>query len=293
MFNLIYAEAQKVVGNKMLTAFTLWIYPVGAAAFIIVITLLAKVAPLPGEGFIPVQRWVDSVPSTWLIITAFPGSIFMRLLVIAFFTGFISGEYDWRTWKNIIPRRRRAELLIARMFTLSGMLILSLVATSIIWGLGMGFFAFVTGQEYGPPISGAVISDFLQVYLFEATIGFATALLLAGISGLTALLTRSVVGGLLLAFGLSIVEAISGFSLKWFAYIFNRPGIAGLYAFTPTYSIENLRSWYHFNHPLELANIPGFASEPGFYVSFTMLGLWICFLMLLTVLIFQRQDLVG
>ncbi len=292
MINLIRAEFQKIIENRMLTSFTLWVWPVGNLAFFLAIILSSMVTPRETPIF-PVSPWDKTMLSAWLTLTNFPFNVTMRLFVVAFMAIFIAGEYEWQTWKNIVPHRRRALIMAAKFFVLSGMMVLSIAITSLIMGVGMGVYASVSGQECGPVITGQVLGDFLLVYLFEAVVACGTVLLMAGFCALASLLTRTIVGGLLLGLGLSIIESVSGFLLSFVAFVFDKPWISNLFAYMPTYNIDNIRSWYHFGSAWHPAYIPGFGSEPTLVASIILLALWIIGLMALSIIVFQHQDLAA
>lgn len=291
MLNLFRAEWQKVAGNRLLTSFTVWVFPVGIAVFVAVMTVLALVTEAPPIGV--GNDWTIGMIGTWGALTRFPGNIFVRMFVTAFMAAFFAGEYEWGTWKNIVPRARRWQLMIIKFWIFALMVILSLFLTSIIVGAGWWLPFSISGFDYGPAVTQDVLVNFLPEYLLEAGLAFATALLLAGLAALAVLLTRSVVGGLLLGFGMSIIEAVSGFILLWMATLFKTPEIANGYIYTPTYSIENIRSWVQDGVALRPNFLPLFDAQLSLISSILILGAWIFGLMLLVAFIFQRQDLTN
>ena len=291
MFNLLRAEWQKVTGNRLLTSFTVWVFPVGIAAFVAVMTVLVLVTERPPVGV--GNEWTTGMIGTWGALTRFPGSIFIRMFVTAFMAAFFAGEYEWGTWKNIVPRNRRWKLMFVKFWIFALMVILSLFLTSIIVGAGRWLPFAVGGFDYGPAVTRDVMLEFLPEYGVEAALAFATALLLAGLAALAVLLTRSVVGGLLLGFGLSIIEAVSGFILLWIATLFDAPQISNGYAYTPTYSIENIRAWALNGAAVQPPYLPLFDAQLSLISSILILAAWIFGLMLLAALIFQRQDLTN
>ena len=291
MLNLLRAEWQKVTGNRMLTSFTVWAFPVGITAFVLVITVVVLVTDYPPVGV--GNEWTTGMIGTWSALTLFPGNIFMRMFVAAFMAAFFAGEYEWGTWKNIVPRTRRWQLMATKFWVFSVIVVFSLFITSLVVGIGFWLPFAVGGFDYGPSLTQQVVLDFLPKYLLEALFAFGIALLLAGLAALAVLLTRSVVGGLLLGFCLSIIEAVSGFLLLWISILFNRPEIANLYAYTPTYSIENIRSWVLAGAAIHPAYLPSFNLTLTQNASLLILIGWVVGLMLLAIFFFQRQDLTS
>lgn len=292
MLNLLRAEVQKVIGNGMLTSFTLWVWPVGAFAFVAVMVLFSVATP-PDNVIFAVTPWDQSMPAMWSNLTGFPGSVLARLFPISFLAVFFAAEYDWGTWKNIVPRRRRPLLMFSKVLVLSTLVVLSFAAASLVWGVGMGVFAAVSGQTYGPALTAEVLNDFVPLYLFEAALAFGTTLVLAGFCALAALLTRTIVGGLVLGLAMSTIESVSGLILAWVAAIFGDPALVDWFALTPSYSVDNLRSWYHANTALTPEFVPGFTNQLTVGGSVFVFAMWILGLLALSILIFQRQDITS
>ena len=79
----------------------------------------------------------------------------------------------------------------------------------------------------------------------------------------------------------------------WIAILFNRPEIANLYGYTPTYSIENIRSWVLTGAAVHPTYLPSFDLTLTRNASLLILISWIVGLMLLVIFFFQRQDLTS
>ncbi len=109
-------------------------------------------------------------------------------------------------------------------------------------------------------------------------------------AALAAVVTRSILGGLLAGFGLSVLEPMSFMVLLLLQRVFDWAEVINLYRFAPTYNLDNARAW--------LANGEGFlqpgmtlAEPPALGVSLLLLVAWIGLLLGGAVLAFQRQDI--
>jgi hypothetical protein len=289
LFDLFRAEWQKMTGNRMLASFTLWIYPVGATAFIVVVGILinfmARSNPfLYGE-------WPRAFLSPWGMLLTFPANVMVRLPIIAFIAVMFAGEYEWGTWKNIVPRTRRSRLVVTKFLVIGVMVVMTLAITSILWGGGRAIVSAVYGYEFGPEVTGEAVRELIGQFVLEAVLAFAITLVLAAVTALSVLLTRSIVGGLMLGFGLSILEGISGLLFPLISRLFDKPEWINLYVGSPGYSVDNIRSWV-LNSKFYLFD-PGFTLEPSFGLSCIILLAWIAGLTGIVLLLFERQDLMS
>mgnify|MGYP001819990811 CR=1 FL=1 len=105
--NLFRAEWQKIAGNRMVALALVWIFPLAAIAGAALIVLLTMSVPDVRSVFASdrvVDLWRHLAPELW----ALPSSVLGRMLLIGFATLVFAGEYQWHTWKNIVPRSRRS-----------------------------------------------------------------------------------------------------------------------------------------------------------------------------------------
>lgn len=287
--HLVTAEWQKLTGNKMLASFSVWVYPIGALSFLVIMGLLIGLVdgPTPFVG----GTWDVAVLNTWNIVLTFPANVMARLPLIAFVAIAFAGEYEWNTWKNIVPRTRRGLLIVAKMATLALLIVGSLALTSLIWGVGRAIIAAVYDQPFGPALDGEALGDFVGRYAVEAGLTFAMILLLSAMTAITILLTRSIVGGILLGFGLSIVEGLAALLFDLIPGLFGHSEWANGYAYTPGYAVENIRAWIVQGQAA--ATSPAMTLEPSLAMSILALGVWIAALTGIAVWMFERQDLTS
>jgi len=294
MLNLLRAEWKKTTSNRMLSGFLVWIYPVGVGAFMAMMLVVSLLSENSARAMAATSsgQWTTDMAVIWLFISTFPGNIFGRLLPLAFMAVVFAGEYQWDTWKNLVPRSRRPALILSKYIVLITFVMLSLFLTSLLIAIGESLGHAAVGTTYGPEFSIATLLAFAPTYAQQALIALISLMILAGFAALSALLTRSILGGLLAGFGFSVVEPMSLMMLYLIGKILNRPEAINLYRFTPTYNLDNLRSWF-LHQAAAPAPLAGFSVEPGIGFSLALLVFWVVVLVGLSVIIFQRQDITA
>ncbi len=293
MINLMRAEWKKSLGNYQLTSFLVWVYPVGSGAFyvlMIIASLLSKTmrAGMPlGTG-----SWVVDMVSGWGLINSFPGNVFGRLFPLAYMAVVFAGEYEWGTWKNILPRNRRHKIISAKLIILSVLVMISLTMMTVLIAIGQGLLHRIVGIAYGPGMNQDAIAEFLSGYGREASLAGTTMLILATFAALAAVITRSTIGTLLLSFGFSILDILMAGILLLISNILNQPNLVNLFQYSITYNLDNIRTWLMIAEPLRQP-VPGFTAEPTLAASAMVLTGWLILLLVVTLFTFQRQDITG
>lgn len=295
MLDLYRAEWKKVFTNIKLTGFLVWIFPVGYLAFYTVMITLSLLSEtmLAGVEYFGSGSWTQDGLAAWHLMVFFPSNLFARMLPLAFMAVVFAGEYQWRTWKNIVPRNRRWKLLLAKMAALVSLVMLSLLATAIIAVFGPSTGHRIHGITYQPSVSMAVIGNFLLDTLRSGFIALLSLIILVGYAAIFAIITRSVLGGLLMGFGFSILDVTSLGLLLFLSSLFDNRGILNLYQFTPTYNLSNMHTWLLEGHAQLVisAGVPFLTSEPGFWLSFLILCIWMLLLISIPLILFQHQEI--
>lgn len=292
MLSLLQAEWKKTTSNRMLSGFLVWIYPVGVGAFMLMMLLVSLISESSAQAMVATSsgQWTSDMSAIWLFISTFPGNIFGRLLPLAFMAVVFAGEYQWGTWKNLVPRSSRPALILAKYCTLTAFIMLALFITSLLSALGQGLGHAMIGEAYGPELNAASLIEFAPTYVQYALLALISLVILAGFAALSALLTRSILGGLLAGFGFSVVEPMSLMLLYLVGKLLARPEVINLYQYTPTYNLDNLRSWFA-QQGAATAPLAGFTAQPGMGFSLVMLVIWMLGLVSLSLLIFHQQDI--
>lgn len=295
MVNLFLAEWRKVFANYKLTSFLIWIIPVGYFAFqivMIVLSLFSKTMQA-GVNYFGSGDWTNDSLSAWNMLIFFPSNLFGRMLPLAFMAVVFAGEYQWKTLKNIVPRTERWKIILSKMAALVSLVFISMLLTALIAAIGPVTGHRIHGWAYGPTLSWQVFGDFLVDTLRTAVIAFISLLNIVSYAAVAAILTRSILGGLLTSFGFAILDAMSLGFLLFLRGVFNRPELINLYQFTPTYNLSNLHSWLFLGEAQQLitAGAAPLTAEPSFWLSALVLTFWIVGLTGLSLLLFQRQEI--
>jgi hypothetical protein len=294
MINLLRAEWKKTIWNYVLTGFLVWGYPVGMLGFYAVMLIGGLFSRSWMDGMLATGSglWTEDALAAWGMILAFPFTILSRLMPLAFMAAVFAGEYASGMWKNLIPRNRRAYLIIAKMAVVTVLMSLALMATSVITVAGQGVGRAWIEWEYGPAMSGQEISTFVIRYGQTVFLGVITLIILAAVAALAAVLTRSVLGGLLVAFGFSVLDSLSMYLLMLLAKIFSFPDLVKLYRYMPGCNIDNAQSWFRSGEAIRLP-FENFSTGPDLSFSLALLVLWAAGLTALVLAVFERQDITA
>jgi ABC-type transport system involved in multi-copper enzyme maturation permease subunit len=292
MLNQLRAEWIKVNKNKTLTGFLVWIIPVGQFAFAITTILaflVSERAALP-MAMTSSHQWDLDMLGIWSGLTKFPFNVFGRLFPLAFMSVVFAGEYEWDTWKNVIPRGRRGQLILSKYIILIGLVMLSFTLAGLITATGHALDHKLLGLTYGPEFNWENFLDFLTLYSQQFLLGLLSLLILAGFAALAAILTRSILGALLAGLGFAVIEPMSLALLIFLRAVTGNQDLVNLYLITPTFHLDNAHSWFFNNQPATTA-FTTFSTEIWPWLSVIVLLYWAALLTTLAVMLFQRQDI--
>jgi hypothetical protein len=219
------------------------------------------------------------------------------MLVFAAIT--LAGEYVWGTWKNIIPRSRRWKLLLAKFIMISLVMVWSYIVFTLVIGFTDTMLKVLSGASISPGINGETLRETATTYLVQAGTSFGAAWIGVGYAAIAAMLTRSVLGSVVISFIALIAE--QGVLLICFLLV-QFLGLPEqtlyLYYFTPSYNFANINSWMLSNqsfHPLQF-NMQGASlnfmphSVEG---SFAIIALYVVVIAAVVILLFRRQDIAS
>ncbi|MBL8154424.1 MAG: ABC transporter permease [Anaerolineae bacterium] len=288
MWSLCRAEWQKLNGNLWVTSFLVWIFPIGTLTFL----SLAVIGYAFSSRF---QEIIRAAPPNWpqqtLLFWAIVNSTFGRLVLVIFAAEVFGGEYQRSMWKNLLPRRSRASIILAKFLTMTAMITLAFISASLISGIMSGVVAAVAGATYGPDFNAETLSLFLPHFAAQAFISIAAALIAACYAALGAMLARTFLGALLFGVVATLAEQAIFLVLMLLSNLLQAPGLIAIYKFTPGYNLSNLSSWdtasAAYTFPLLDQNAGGgFSAE----VSLVLTLIWLVDLVGLTIILFRRQD---
>ncbi|KAB2903413.1 MAG: ABC transporter permease subunit [Anaerolineae bacterium] len=299
--SLFRAEWKKVTGNRWLVGCLIWIWPLGALSVALGLLLLGILSDDIHQRMIDnPARWTDSSLLFWTI----PNSIIGRLIIICFATVLFAGEYRWGTWKNLLPRQGRLTLIVMKFITLAVFIMLVFVLTSLVWVLARGVVQLSVGGAY-PPALDEIPSNYWRRLVLQLITAFLSTLIIAGIAALIALVTRSIIAGVVVGLGAAVIDGVIGAALLIFYAASGLRFFPSLFRFTITYNVDNLLNWAlsQESSPV-LSNIdiqnneifgnlkldPPLAGN-SMPVSLLILVLWMLLLVGLAAYSFYRQDI--
>jgi len=292
--DLFRAEWTKITGHRWVVGCLIWIFPIAAFLLLVLMAvILALVDSARTEFASQSYLWTEQMIGVWSV----PRDIFGRLLLVGFTAVMFAGEYQWGTWKNTVPRHNRVALITVKFATLGVLVLVTFVIMSIILGLGVGVLTMISGADYGPRITTDVLADFAGDYLLQMALAFTATLILAGYAALAAMLTRSILGGILIGLGLSFLEGLIPVGLFLIALFLDFPTVLHLSRIFPAYNLANISEWIINGKALE-TTIPFRDGEQIIYsdslgFSLAMTTLWVVLLVGLTIYFFRRQDITS
>ena len=291
MIKLYRAEWKKTANHRWLAGFLIWIFPVGALAFytIVVIATMFSDAAIINFGLNAVT-WTDA-SNVWNTLSSYPGNVLGRMPILAFVATLFAGEYEWGTWKNITPRNSRSALILAKFLAFGVYVVLAFAAMSVIVGLGNGIATAIAGLPYPPAPTLDVVSAFLGDYALRAGLAFLSTLIVVSFAAFAALITRKIVGGIMIGFLISIIEPNLWLACLGLSKLFNNPDLVELYRYAPSFNIGNIDEWIRFNHALDMT--PILSTQVSLGVSIVVVGLWVVGMIALVMLVFRRQDITS
>lgn len=295
MRDLFRAEWIKIAGNRWVAGCLVWIFPLLAVGFVIVVGIILALSSPARHGFQSDEpaKWTEQAIGIWNI----PNNPVGRLILLGFTAVVFAGEYQWNTWKNIVPRNRRVLLIVIKFIALGTFVVLAFVLMSIIWTLGYGLLTQIAGASYGPRITEKVVTTFAGDYALAASLAFTSTIIAAGYAALAGLFTRSILGGVLVGFAATFIENLSILGLVIIGYFLNIPRIVHLYRLTPGYNLTNVASWINDSHAVDMKVDVGskvsYMFSDSLAFSVIVLAAWIIGLIALTAFLFRRQDITS
>ena len=287
---LFRAEWRKIVGNRWATGCMIWIFP-ALAVLGIALALLAAVLSSDFQTSLKdgPATWTETAVIAWLI----PINPLGRLLLIGFTAVLFAGEYQWNTWKVIVPRSQRVPLILVKFFAVAVFVVFAFALMSILLTAGIGLVSAVVGASYGPDINGDVLRDFAEDYSLNMLAAFLTTILAAGFAALAAMITRSSLGSAVIGIVVTLGENFLVLPLSLIAGLLNADIFQHLFRFTPGYNLNRIMAFLFGEVPEGLELQSGKIIHDGQLFSEAVLVVWVVGLVALTAYLFQRQDVTN
>lgn len=286
MMALFRAEWRKIAGNRLLVGCLLWVWPFLGCAITGLLTLIFTVNTDARANYIdsPIP-WTDATLLPWQLLN----NIFGRLLLLAFAITVFAGEYDYKTWKTVIPGNRRARLLLIKYLATGAFVIRALAIMMVFLLVSIGLMNAIFGAPYPPTLSADSLLQGVQDVVLNATLTFTAALIVTTLAILISMWTRSILFGLVAGMVISIIESFGIPSLLFIASeLLKIDKILDLVIFFPTFNTDNLSSWINSDQPLIYFDA---TPEVSLLASILILTVWVVGLGWVAMFVFQRQDI--
>lgn len=294
MINLFRAEWRKINGHFWVAGTLIWIFPlvaIGVIVFEVSAVLLSEQFRLAMLNYPDRMPWTGQVISAWRLINSDLG----RGVILIFTAFMFAGEYQWGTWKNIIPRTRRVPLIAAKFLTLGVFVVVAFTAMTLVLAFGTMLMALVAGGQIYPALTSETLSDFLPRLALQVLQTFTMTMISASYAALAGMLTRSILGGIVGGILLMLAEQTTLLVIALISGIF--PALERLYVLyllTPSYNIANINAWLTD----KMAYVPGptlaRTTEPNSLEgSLALIALWVIGLVGLVIFLFKRQDITS
>jgi hypothetical protein len=283
MLDALRAEAAKI-GRHKATWGLVWIYPIvltGVIGLIVVMTLVnggdvVDKAPSLAE-------WLHDAAAFW----GAPRQAVVRMLIAAYVAVVFAGEYGWNTWKLIVPHRARSGLLGAKYALVLILFAISFTSASILFTLGVWTDDVMSGD---PVPAGITLASLAGAHAPVALTAIAPVLVTIGYASLAAIVTRSMIGALIVSIVLIAVESLIG-SFAPVLAVFLPSAMWALVHFLPGYHLANLASWIQGGEALAMPFPSGAVLALGWATSLAVVAAWIAALIGAAFLLFRRQDI--
>lgn len=297
---LFAAEWRKVWSNRRVAGCALIVWPMvalgGTIGYLIMALLIEQ---LRTERLL---SWNDMALGVWDV----PSQLFGRLTVVGVAAVIFGGEYQWRTWKNIVPRRPRLQIMAAKYVTLGAVIVLTFAVMSVVLTAGFGAVTLAVGGSYGPAPTGGVLGDFVKRYGIRAGLTFVETLIVGAITALLAMRGRSVLAGALGGLVVLFIDSLLPVGLSALAVLFTSSAWVEPLRLRFTYNLANVAAILQGGAPqpplpFVSGETPGLVAGPGLNMlavepnslglSLAIIAAWLVGLVGLTLWLFQRQDL--
>lgn len=281
MNNVLAAEAMKLTRHRA-TWFLVWLYPIVILSIMTLGIAFDLAQANPPDAAQTLAVWLEETAIVWHV----PTTGFGRYLIAAYVAVAIAGEYSWNTWKLIVPHRRRATLLGAKLVVISLLFYLAFLAAAVLTTGLMWFWDVITGDALP---AGLTVRELVAVHGLAALNSVPPFVYTLAFASLAAILTRSMIATLVIAL---FVTSESMFGLVApLLYPKAEALVAALVHVLPGYHLHNLESWLMTGRAMPLPLSPEHIVTLSWPTSAAILIAWIAGLAALAFASFRRQDI--
>lgn len=290
MINMFRAEWLKIAGNRWITGFFVWIFPMSAFAIMALWIVILLFSSEARAEFGP-TTWDEALLAPWTLVN----NEFGRWIVAAFTAFVFAGEYVHGTWKNLVPRQPRVRLILTKFVTVGVFVLFAWTLMTVIVGISLGIASNIAGTSFGE-VNGTVFNDFIGDFSLQVFITLTATLIAASYAALAAMFTKNTLASVFIAILLNIAETAILLPLLLLKAWLDIDFIA-LYTYTPGYNLANISTWVTQDNGIsqEVLNEEGEFlwgySAHSLEGSLLIIAMIVIALVGFTVLRFQRQDI--
>lgn len=284
LLTLYHAERLKIRANWIPALLLVWSLPALTAFAFILTIILTTTLPIFRQGIAEANlTWTEQALFVWGV----PNTLLGRALLAGFAALIFAAEYRARTWKQLIPRANRGALWLVKFPAYLRAALPALLLMSILSVIGTIFTLMLANASLNPPLTSSTLLIFIGDFILRGFAGLLSLLLIAGHVALGVVLTRSALGGWLLAMLLSAIEAQLLNGLMLLDRLVPVDHLLAVYPFTPDALIANLESFFTRGEGIAPANLAPLPVPLALFI----LTLWVVALMIVTTRLFQQQDI--
>ncbi|MGB7341950.1 MAG: hypothetical protein WBC91_23835 [Phototrophicaceae bacterium] len=276
MINLLRAEFLKSRRNLAVSVLSVGVLPVTTIVLLTVFTML--------DRFTTLQSPIATINLNEQVILAllFANQIIAQGLYIIFAAVSFGSETTWNTWKNILPRTDRNQIVIAKYIIIIAGIIFSTQMMAIMTVIGSLEYAIFLKL----PIETGAWNDFdipfVQQYLWVSFAIFANFFMASFYASIAAIITRSTSAGIVIGFMMTFADNIAQAALGFISAVFNIGFIADITRILPNYNVQNIMAWVSTGTTLD---------NWALGLSSMILLVWILSGIIITMTVFLRRDI--
>ncbi len=295
---LLRAEWRKATGNLWIAGCMAGIWPVFALLGMGALLLLGAFSQEIREALAANLFWNNLALGVWDLNS----NPLAQIAVLVFAAIVFGGEYRWRTWKNILPRRARVPVLLSKYITLGLLTLTTLLVASVVltvlgaaMGLALGFAGSYLRMD------GALVGQFVARLGARAALAFIGALFVGGAVAIVAILSRSMLIGAVGGFALLAGDGLLPATFTSAAVLTESKLWVELLKLRFMYNLFNVDQILQGHGPTPpaavLGSVPGLGEYKGgansLPLSLLIIAAWLVMLVGVSLWFFRRQDMTS
>lgn len=276
MINLIRAEMLKTIKNIPISLLLIGAIPALAFALLNVIAIATGLGLLTNP-LTSINGQEQVILALLLANQVIAQTAFIILSAISF-----GGESVWKTWKNILPRSQRRQIILSKFIVIIIAITIAIHLTGVLTYIGSWEYALFTDISFTNGAWNDVGIPFWIQYFVLSFFLLIAYLLGAIYAGVASIQTRSISAGIVLGVGVSFADTVSQPAFSFVGRLLRLDLIAEIPSLLPNYNIQNILSWITTGTPVYRWNL---------ITSTFILIFWIVGGIALTIYLFEQRDI--